>query len=95
MVYKSGTSLGIVSYSSKEQNTRPILNKYRAIELQSIVNLFIKRQNRYVPNPSLKDQIQIFQLMKTMESSLQKTEERQIIDKYCRPDPYSHKDQET
>lgn len=76
MVYKSGTSLGIVSYSSKEQNTRPILNKYRAIELQSIVNLFIKRQNRYVPNPSLKDQIQIFQLMKTMESSLQKTEER-------------------
>ena len=76
MVYKSGTSLYIVSYSSKEQNTRPILNNYRAIQLQSIVNLFIKRQNRYVPNPSLKDQIQIFQLMKTMESFLQKTEER-------------------
>lgn len=45
------------------------------MQLQSIVNLFIKRHSHYVPNPSPKDQIQIFQQMK-QGSHFYKTQKR-------------------
>lgn len=94
MVYKSGTSLSIVSYSSQEQNTRPILNKYRAIQLQSIVNLFIKKAESLCSKSfSPKIRSRFSSSWKQWSQFLQKTEEidtRQILQTRS----YGHKDQE-